>query len=93
MGDSLRRSIDKGLNHARYGLVVLSPAFFSKEWYKERELDALTTRETGGRKSSSRSGITSAQKKLEVTHHPWLIAWPLRRRMDCVVEKIVMAIK
>jgi UDPglucose--hexose-1-phosphate uridylyltransferase len=49
MGDSLRRSIDKGLNHSRYGLVVLSPAFFSREW-PQRELDGLTSREIGGRK-------------------------------------------
>jgi len=31
-GDSLRRSIDKGLAGSRWGLVVLSPYFFAKEW-------------------------------------------------------------
>ncbi len=41
-GDSLRRSIDKGLQSAKFGVVVLSSAFFSKEW-AQRELDGLTT--------------------------------------------------
>ncbi|MGH1556981.1 toll/interleukin-1 receptor domain-containing protein [Caulobacter segnis] len=31
-GASLRQAIDRGLAEARYGLVVLSPAFFAKPW-------------------------------------------------------------
>lgn len=46
IGDSLRRSIDKGLAEARFGVVILSPNFLRKEWPK-RELDALVARETG----------------------------------------------
>jgi hypothetical protein len=49
VGDSLRRSIDRGLATSRYGIVILSPAFFSKEW-PQRELDGLVTREIEGRK-------------------------------------------
>lgn len=30
VGDSLRQSIDQGLANSRYGIVVLSPAFFAK---------------------------------------------------------------
>ena len=30
LGDSLRRKIDHGLSKSKYGLVILSPAFFSK---------------------------------------------------------------
>lgn len=48
LGQSLRESIERGLKHSRYGLVVLSRAFFSKEWPR-RELDGLATREIGGR--------------------------------------------
>ena len=44
MGDSLRRSIDKGLASSRYGVVVLSPAFFAKQW-PQWELDGLVARE------------------------------------------------
>jgi hypothetical protein len=45
VGDSLRREIDKGLESCRFGVVVLSRAFFAKEW-PQRELDGLTQRET-----------------------------------------------
>jgi hypothetical protein len=47
VGDSLRRNIDAGLRNSRYGIVVLSTAFFKKEW-TARELDGLTTLEVGG---------------------------------------------
>jgi TIR domain len=46
VGDSLRRKIDSGLSQSRYGVVILSPAFFSKEW-PNKELDALVAREDG----------------------------------------------
>ena len=49
VGDSLRRSIDHGLRNSRYGIVVLSEAFFSKEW-PQRELDGLFAREVNGEK-------------------------------------------
>lgn len=49
MGDSLRRSIDRGLHDSRFGIVVLSHAFFSKEW-PQKELDGLVAREVGGTK-------------------------------------------
>jgi TIR domain len=44
IGDSLSRKIDEGLANSRYGIVVLSPAFFNKPWAK-RELQGLTARE------------------------------------------------
>ena len=40
IGDSLRRKIDHGLAQSRYGVVILSPAFFSKEW-PQNELSGL----------------------------------------------------
>lgn len=49
VGDSLRRSIDNGLRNSRYGIVILSEAFFSKEW-PQRELDGLFAREVNGEK-------------------------------------------
>lgn len=49
IGDSLRRNIDKGLSRSRFGAVVISPAFVSKEW-PNKELDALVSREDGGDK-------------------------------------------
>jgi hypothetical protein len=47
VGDSLRRSIDKGLAQSRYGIVILSPAFFEKQW-GEWELDGLVARQNSG---------------------------------------------
>jgi len=44
MGDSLRRTIDDGIRRCDFGVVVLSDAFFSKEW-PQAELDALFTKE------------------------------------------------
>src|SRR4051812_37007271 len=39
-GDSLRRSIDVGLAKSRFGVVILSPAFFAKQW-PQHELDGV----------------------------------------------------
>lgn len=47
IGDSLRRKIDKGLASSRFGVVVLSQAFFSKSW-PNYELDGLVTRAVSG---------------------------------------------
>jgi len=47
LGDSIRRSLDKGLLQSRFGLVVLSQAFFAKGW-PQYELDGLVAREVCG---------------------------------------------
>lgn len=44
IGDSLRRKIEEGLGNSRFGVVVFSQAFFSKEW-PQKELDGLVQRE------------------------------------------------
>lgn len=44
VGDSLRESIDKGLAKSSFGIVVLSPSFFAKNW-PQRELNGLVSRE------------------------------------------------
>ena len=44
VGDSLRRSIDRGLANSRFGIVVISPNFLQKDW-PQRELDGLVARE------------------------------------------------
>jgi hypothetical protein len=48
-GDSLRQKIDEGLRKCDYGVVVLSQAFFAKNW-TQNELDALFALETESRK-------------------------------------------
>jgi hypothetical protein len=47
LGDSLRRAIDKGLAKSRFGIVVLSKAFFARNW-PQYELDGLAEREMAG---------------------------------------------
>ncbi|MBN1343788.1 MAG: toll/interleukin-1 receptor domain-containing protein [Phycisphaerae bacterium] len=49
LGDSLRREIERGLALCSYGIVILSPKFFEKEW-PQRELDGLTAREIDERR-------------------------------------------
>ncbi len=46
-GYSLRREIDRGLAHSRFGIVVLSQHFFNKEW-PQKELDGLVALENAG---------------------------------------------
>lgn len=40
VGQSIRQEIEAGIAHARFGVVVLSPDFFAKQW-TQAELDAL----------------------------------------------------
>ena len=47
IGDSLRRTIDEGLLRSKFGIVILSPNFFHKNW-PQIELDGLVQREVIG---------------------------------------------
>ncbi|MFY9824586.1 MAG: YbaK/EbsC family protein [Thermoanaerobaculia bacterium] len=49
LGDRLRPAIDGGLSRSRFGIVILSPSFFRKDWTR-RELEGLLALERGGRK-------------------------------------------
>ena len=49
LGDRLRRKIDEGLANSRFGIVLLSPSFFTKHW-PQQELDGLAQREVNGQK-------------------------------------------
>ncbi|MCG8408434.1 MAG: toll/interleukin-1 receptor domain-containing protein [Phycisphaerales bacterium] len=44
VGDSLRQKIDEGLKSSKFGVVVLSKAFFNKNW-PQYELDGLAQKE------------------------------------------------
>jgi hypothetical protein len=50
IGHSLRRKIDEGIRSSRFGVVVLSKAFFDKGW-TNHELDGLVTRTIAGEQS------------------------------------------
>jgi len=47
LGDSLRRKIDEGLARSKFGIVILSPAFFEKHW-PQQELNGLAAKEVNG---------------------------------------------
>lgn len=49
IGDSLRRTIDRGLASSRFGIVILSPSFLAKNW-PQYELDGMVAREVSGQK-------------------------------------------
>lgn len=49
IGDSLIRKIDEGLATSCFGVVILSPNFFEKEW-PQKELAGLVQKEVDGRK-------------------------------------------
>jgi uridine kinase len=93
-GDSLRRSIDRGLGSSKYGIVVLSPRYFEKEW-SLKELDALVSKETG-------SGKVILPVLHDMTHAeacrlaPLLadkVALTTRSGIDVVARQIVDAVK
>jgi hypothetical protein len=50
IGHSLRRRIDEGIRSSRFGVVILSEAFFHKGW-TNHELDGLVTRTVAGEQS------------------------------------------
>jgi hypothetical protein len=50
-GDSLSSSIDRGLSNSKYGIVVISKAFITKNWPKY-ELQGLIARQMAGKKKS-----------------------------------------
>lgn len=92
VGDSLSRSIDRGLAKSRYGIVILSPDFFAKEWPK-RELDGLVAREVEGNKI-----ILPVWHKVDkagvLKHSPTLadkVAAATRDGLDTVAERIAVA--
>ena len=49
IGDSLRKKIDNGLSKSRYGIVIVSHSFISKNW-PEYELNGMVAREMNGHK-------------------------------------------
>jgi hypothetical protein len=91
LGDSLPAEIDRGLAKSRFGVVILSPRFFAKNWPR-RELDGLAAREVrGGRKV-----ILPVWHEVDVTeverHSPTLaakLAVSTSKGLGTVVERIV----
>jgi hypothetical protein len=90
IGSSLRRSIDEGLAKSRFGVVVLSHAFFAKNW-SQYELDGLVTREQTGEQIILPlwHKITKAEV---ISHSPSLADKLARSTTDLTLEEIASEI-
>jgi hypothetical protein len=90
IGSSLRRSIDEGLGKSRFGVVVLSHAFFAKNW-PQHELDGLVTREQTGEQIILPlwHKITKAEV---ISHSPSLADKLARSTTDLTLEEIASEI-
>ena len=94
IGMKLRRSIDKGLVGSRYGVVILSPSFFAKEW-PQRELDGLVARETPDEPDRILPVWHEVDHDGVATYSPMLadrLAAQTRDGLDAVIDLVVEAI-
>jgi len=90
LGDSLRQKIDEGLARCSYGIVILSPVFFSKQWPK-MELDGLVAKET----SSGKKAILPIWHEIDqkgVTKYSPLLAGRLAGRSEDGMAKLLQQI-
>ena len=90
IGDSLRRKIDAGIANSRFGVVVLSEHFFSKQW-PQYELDGIVTmRQTG------KQGILPIWHKLTkdqvIAHSPPLADSIARSTTESTIAEIAAEI-
>ena len=86
IGDHLRRSIDRGLSSSRFGIVILSHNFFTKEW-PQNELDGLATRERNGEKVILPVWFEIAQS--EVAGYSPMLADRVAARADLGIDNLV----
>lgn len=93
VGDSLRRSIDHGLANCRFGVVILSPHFFEKEW-PQKELDGLVAREDGSGKRILPVWHNVTRKDVVKLSPPLAdkLGVPTSKGLDHIVREIMRAI-
>ena len=86
IGDSLRRKIDTGIAHSRFGIVVLSSHFFAKGW-PQYELDGITTMSVSGKQAILPiwHNLTKAQV---IAESPSLADKVARNTADFTIEEI-----
>jgi TIR domain len=95
MGDSLRRKIDEGLVLCRYGIVIISPSFLTKEW-PQRELDGLVAREAVSGKKAILPIWHQIDRSTVVSYSPTLadrLAGRSDEGVDVLVRTILDAIR
>lgn len=93
IGDSLSRTIDEGLLNSEYGIVIISPSFFRKEW-PQRELAGLVQKEVNGKKVILPVWHNVA-RDMVVRHSPTLadkVAGNTSEGIDHLADKLMDAI-
>ncbi|MCG7979580.1 MAG: toll/interleukin-1 receptor domain-containing protein [Candidatus Thiodiazotropha endolucinida] len=94
LGDSLLGSIQKGLANSKYGVVILSPQFFTKKWALD-ELSGLHAKEIVGNKTILPIWHNITHSEI-AAHAPILadrVAVPTSQGLDIVLEEILNAIQ
>lgn len=91
IGDNLRRKIDDGLVRSRFGVVVLSPAFFAGGW-KQYELDGLVTKEVGSDQQLILPVWHNVSRDDVMRHSPSLAAKVARSTDEFSIEQIAAEI-
>lgn len=89
LGDSLRRAIDRGLADSQYGVVLLSPAFFEKDW-PQAELDGLFAKEIG--KEKAILPVWHNIDREEVLKHSPILADRFAAKTASGLDEVVMRI-
>jgi hypothetical protein len=95
LGDVLTIRIDEGLASSRFGVVVLSKAFFAKRWPRV-ELDALANREISGGRKVMLPILYGIEHEEVAAHSPILAAKLAARSTDgieVIVERIVAELR
>jgi hypothetical protein len=95
VGDSLHGTIEAALARSRFGVVVLSPAFFAKTW-PQRELAGLAAREVDAGTKVILPVWHNVNRAYLVAHAPTLadrLGAPTSDGMRSVVEQIARALE
>lgn len=95
LGDSIRRAIDNGLTQSRFGIIVISPAFFEKRW-PQYELDGLIEIEMRGRDKVLLPiwhGVTHSEVIAQSPSLANRVAVHSSRGLDSVVSEIMKVVR
>jgi hypothetical protein len=83
----LQRFADAGLIRSRFGVVILSPAFFGQGW-RRHELDGLVTMEVAGGQQLILPVWHDVAQGDVIGYSPTLAAKPARSTSEYSVEQI-----
>ena len=96
IGDSVRRSIDSGITRSKYGLAILSEAYFEKAW-PQRELDGLVAKTTSDKQQILLTIWHEISREAVFDHSPSLAdvvaLSTVDHRIDEMADKIAAVVR